>query len=177
MTDSGQPVSFVIDGGDVLREINPEWRDFALANGGDILAGDLVGQSLWDLISDPAIRNIYKAVFEEVRATNRRFSYLYRCDSPATLRLLRMTLTPLPDGGIRLTSRAERIAPQDPQAHDRRQEEPGKQVAVCSVCHRVHLDDIWWLPSQALADKDLFVDDRPVTLTFKICEGCSRAMG
>lgn len=89
-----KPVVYRIDGNDRLVELSPSWDEFAACNEAPTLFRELVlERSIWDFIVSDSTRMIYDIVFSRLRSKETcRLEFRYRCDSPDTIRYMRMEM-------------------------------------------------------------------------------------
>lgn len=173
------PVVYRIDRDDKLRYVSPSWDAFALENWGDNhLSHRVLGQSLWDLMSDLTVRSIYYPIVKLARA-GRHVSFRFRCDSMHMQRFMLMdvraqgelvefvsyTLETRPCARCAIPQ-AERVA------------KPGDAaVRLCSWCSRAAGPDGQWRPlDEALSDGTWFSVTPFPKVTHTICEPCAERM-
>ena len=165
-------LAYRIDRSDVITAVNDAWEPFAQANDASHLA-NVLGQSVWDHVSDDTTRQVYRDLIAGVRR-GRTVTFTYRCDAPGLRRFMRMTMLPEPDGAVGFDSIVERAEPRAPvpllaPPDDR----PGSDVLrMCSWCKRVHLDEAWREVEVAVERLGLFHGGPMPGLTHGMCEAC-----
>ncbi|MDQ3171420.1 MAG: hypothetical protein M3Q55_14895 [Acidobacteriota bacterium] len=168
---AGARLIYRIDRGDVIADTNDAWAHFAQANQAPQLS-DVLGQSLWDHVSDNTTRQIYRDLIARVRAGH-EVTFPYRCDAPALRRFMRMTMRPAPDRGVLFDSVIERAEarPAPPLLGGPAAGSSGVIVRVCSWCKRVHVRETWQEVEVAVESLGLFDGPAPA-LTHGMCEDC-----
>jgi hypothetical protein len=172
-------VIYHLNARDELVFVNQAWSEFAEANGADAMQPTLVlRRSLWDFISDPTTRHIYRALFERIRGQEETIRLSFRCDSPAERRLLDLEMTPLEQGGIQCQVHQVETSSRKPMwLLDPSRPRSEELIRVCSWCKRVGLaDEVWLEVEDAVTGLGLFVDQLPPDLTHGICPDCRRVL-
>ena len=97
-------------------------------------------------------------------------------DAPALRRYMRMTMRPLPRGGVEFDSLVDRIEPRSPALLTQAPPPPvcasGVVVRVCSWCKRVHVRETWQEVEVAVEWLGLFAGGPSASLTHGMCEDC-----
>ncbi|HMQ56197.1 MAG TPA: hypothetical protein PKE64_06065 [Anaerolineae bacterium] len=130
---------------DIITHINQAWRDFALDNQGDHLLNgrNVINTSIWDHITDPGTRHIYRLVVKHVREHGGKSLIPFRCDSPDSLRFMEMEIELLANSGIRYTSTLIREEHRRPVPFFWFIEESSSTeqvLTVCSWCKKIQND-------------------------------------
>src|SRR5262245_41935895 len=174
--DGAAPLVYWIDRRDVITEVGGAWLAFALANGAPELdSASVVGRRLWDFVGDPTTGQLYRGILARARA-GRAARFPFRCDAPASRRLLEMAVTAEGDGGVRFETRTLEEASRPPEAlWERGAERSGDLLRVCGWCKRVDAGG-WAEVEEAVARLRLFERDRLPALTHGICETCLAAL-
>ncbi len=83
--------------GTILAVGQPGWDEFAIsARTTKVHAGWVIGQSLFSFVSGADVRQVQKALHDQVvSGATSRVSLHYRCDDAVTERHMRMSLTPI----------------------------------------------------------------------------------
>ena len=104
MTNSAGCV-YRIDGQNRICFVNDSWSAFARDNhGAHLLPENVLRTCIWDYVTGLGTRYIYVKVLDYVRETREPLSFDLRCDSPALSRTLKMTVTPIEEGGVQFES-------------------------------------------------------------------------
>ncbi|MEN3974277.1 hypothetical protein [Emcibacter sp. SYSU 3D8] len=173
--------------GTILAVGERNWSDFASANGAPQLstAAAVVGSNLFKQTAGVEVRQVQEHLHREV-ASGRRVTvtYTYRCDSPGAERLMRMSVTPVMQGGkagaILYQSVVLKEAPRPPMslfASRGEGPEAGRDpeiVRLCSYCH-----DVAW-PAEPGSDVEWIEPDEyyrrggspDVMISHGICPDC-----
>ncbi|MFN2317744.1 MAG: PAS domain-containing protein [Gemmatimonadales bacterium] len=176
MPDSPDIV-YRLDASDAIVAVSESWDPFARANAGEqVTAQAVVGRPLWDFVTDPTTREIYRQVLAKIRS-GARVQFTLRCDGPACRRRLEMTVTPAGDGGAEFRSRTLSI--EDRQAQPLAGEsatEGDELLRVCGWCKRVDADGQWLEVEEAMEALQLL--ERPVLprITHGMCPACHDRM-
>lgn len=168
LVDGPAGVTYEIGHDDVIVSVGGAWNDFATANQTPALSSGVVGRSLWDFLSGPTPRQVYRDLLTRVRQGH-RVQFPFRCDSLNCARHMAMLMTPLPDGAVRFETTLV-VAIPILGLHGTEPLDP--LVTVCSWCKRVAVGPDWLEPEAAVARFRLLDRDAPVRLTHGICPGC-----
>lgn len=105
--DSG--VSYEIAADDTIRCVDDRWNRFAETNdGAELQKPAILGQSLWNFITDETTAAIYRQMIARVRDKHSA-RFRLRCDSPGARRLLEMTVSGDVEGNVKFETRPVRI--------------------------------------------------------------------
>lgn len=177
LASSGDEIHYRLNDRDEIVFVSEAWGPFAAANGDDRLAAAAVlGRPLWEFISDPSTRLLYRDILARVRA-GVPVRFTFRCDSPACRRLLAMEVSGGPGGGAELRTRTLSEEEREPQPLlDRGRPRSEEFVRVCGWCKKVDVGGRWAEVEEAVARLGLF--DRPLLpqVTHGICEDCYARM-
>jgi hypothetical protein len=174
-------VMYRIDAEDRISYVNDGWCVFAMENEGEAMTRTRVlGQSLWDYISDPTTVDLYSQMVKRAREGH-PVKFHYRCDAPDRRRLFRMTIAPVGEGQIEFVSelRREEVRPKVVLLDRLEQNRSEELVLICSWCEKVALPDGRWVPvEEAIETMGLMQSERMPGLTHGICDNCKfRMMG
>lgn len=171
-TAPGERLTYRIDRRDVISDVHGAWAAFATANGAPQIA-NVLGQSLWDHVSDDTTRQVYHDLLARVR-TGHAVTFSYRCDAPDLRRFMRMTMREVAAGSVEFDSVVERT---EARAVPSLLDTPaggtsGIIVRVCSWCKRVHVRETWQEVEVAVERLGLFTGGPAPSLTHGMCEDC-----
>lgn len=94
---------YILNKRNIIVETGDEWDRFALANGGAAAIGEQVlGHCLWDFVKGDKVRSYLNALLFCSRLRDRQISLPLRCDNRFSRLDLRMTVTPMPDGFLKV---------------------------------------------------------------------------
>lgn len=178
--DARMPASTVvyeIDEADRLVSVNDEWTSFAVANDApELSAPAILGIRLWDAVTDPTTRELYRSLLVRVRH-GAEVTYRFRCDGPAVTRDMLMHVGAIGYRGVRFTSRVHSVAGRRAQPIlDRRTPRSGELIRVCGWCKRIAVaDDRWEEVEVAIPSLGLHAAAVLPDLTHGICPSCYRA--
>jgi hypothetical protein len=174
--------------GAVVYRVNPDdqiiyfdegWDRFARENDGLHLVGSrILDRTLWDFIGDVATEHIYRDLLREVR-TGREISFPFRCDSPATRRLLLMRIYPCdPSDNETLEFSTAVISSEPRPAVELPRGGTGESpvVRACGWCKRVETEGAWVEVETALERLRLFELPTTPRFTHGICPDCLHKM-
>ncbi len=171
-------ISYQIDASDRFIQMNDGWSEFARGNDGEQVMPEVVlGEPLWNYISDSTIQDIYRRLVLIARQ-GRNSSFRYRCDAPRYKRTFQMEITATEQGHVKFTStllsEEERAAVPLLMARTR---SSNIYVRICSWCHVVAWPGETWKPLEAAAERVVDVDEADLPeLTHGICETCAQSM-
>jgi hypothetical protein len=160
---------------DEISSVNEEWQSFARTNdGGDLLAGPILGRVLWDFIGDLGTVQVYRQIHRRVRADGVPVRLRIRCDAPARRRLLEIEISAASQSALVYRVRTLGEQSRDPVSLLEPQQARGEAfVKVCSWCNKMAAPPRGWLEVEAaIAALSLFADGRVPQLTHGICEQC-----
>ncbi len=166
-------VRYEVDSSDLLINVNDAWQTFAIGNEAAHLVRERVlGQSLWDFVSDDITRLVYDVILRQVR-NGARSRFEYRCDSPDRRRLMEMTIAPGHAGHVVFESSTVCVEwHRDPPV-----------VATptlarwCGWCKRAHNDGHEWVDLGLASAESEPGRGRTPVLTDGMCSDCySRVM-
>lgn len=170
-------ITYRLDAHDTIVAVSESWNAFARANAGEgVTAQAVVGRPLWDFVSDPTTREIYRQVLAKIRG-GATVQFTLRCDGPTCRRRLEMTVTALGDGGVEFRSRT--LSVEDRPAEPLVAAPAGEGDAllrVCGWCKRVDVAGQWLEVEEAMAELQLL--ERPLLppMTHGICQACHDRM-
>lgn len=172
-------IAYGVDAADRFVSVNDAWSEAARTDGQpDLLPPGILGHSLWEAIGDPAARQLYSALLARVRAGAGPVSLVFRCDTPAQRRLLRLRIAGATSGGVLFEARFLAVQDRPPVALlDRTSPRSGQLLRICAWCKRVPLPDGQWVEAEEAMNRlDLFDAPALPQLTHGICPGCSAAL-
>ncbi|MBL9137842.1 MAG: hypothetical protein JNK85_18380 [Verrucomicrobiales bacterium] len=170
---------YSVDAEHRIRWIANDWHDFASHNQGSHLTpAQLIGRSLWDFISDPSTRSIYRTLVDIVLLRGTPTTFGFRCDSPTHRRHMRMEMS-RPRQGI-CQFRSMILADEERRYVsfiDTEQPRSDEFVRICSWCKRIaHPLGHWIEVEQAVSDLGLFTRRVQPLPTHGICPGCESTL-
>lgn len=163
---------------DEITCVGGGWERFAKDNDGRGLDGEtLQGRVLWEFISGPATRDLYKRLLTRVRS-GQTARFTLRCDGPAFRRLLEMTISMEKDDTVEFATRSLNVVERDPiallAASTTRSE---AMLVVCAWCNRIQVRPQEWMEVELAIDQlNLFEADRLPQVSHGICNDCLETM-
>lgn len=178
--DPEPPIRYIIDADDRIVYVDPAWSRFAEANdGGELRHPDILGQSLWDHVSDATTRTLYQRIVARVRQ-GKLARFTLRCDGPACRRLLEMTVRAAPDGSVTFETLPLSIEEREPQVVlSRGASRSTDLLRTCAWCNRVNVGTGTgeWVAVEDATDRLRLFEFRQLPqLTHGICEECLASM-
>jgi hypothetical protein len=171
-------ISYQINASDRLIQMNEGWSEYARVNDGEQVMPEMVlGEPLWNFISDSTIHDIYRRLVLIARQ-GRSSSFRYRCDAPRFKRTFQMKISATEQGNVEFESTllSEEERPAIPLLMVRTRPS-NVYVRICSWCHVVAWPGETWKPLEAAAERVVAVDEANLPeLTHGICEACSQSM-
>lgn len=157
--------------------VNSEYDEFAGANAGVAVTSEAVlHRPLWDFITDPSTRQIYRDVLSRVRG-GRAIQFSLRCDSPTCRRLLQMKVCKGEDRiiefRVRTISEEDRVCQ---PLFDPGTTRSADLLSVCGWCKKVKVEDGWLEVEDAITHLQLFERSVLPGITHGICERCHHSM-
>lgn len=168
-----------LDAEERITFVNRAWLDFARENWPQGPGEAVVGELLWDHLSDPGTRELYQILLAKVRGQARPVRFAFRCDSPGLRRYMEMEMRPLPQGAVEMHSRLLREEPRPDEpwiAQPASGDNP--LMTMCSWCKKVRIhgpgeDEHRWLEVEEASD--LWRDGGPrsmPTISHGACPSC-----
>ncbi|MFG6465536.1 hypothetical protein [Roseateles sp. BYS87W] len=164
-----------VDADDRIVEVDPDWDQFAEANGGHTAtSAHVLGQPLSDFLSGDVTRMFLAAALEATRLTGLPRTLAYRCDAPGMRRSLEMTVQPLPEGEVLVQHRLLSATPKASATTFRYGQPPRAAWYRCSQCLRLRAANAAtaWQPPEQL---DLPPAARSVVVADTVCADCLHA--
>ncbi|KIL98743.1 hypothetical protein CCC_02193 [Paramagnetospirillum magnetotacticum MS-1] len=163
--DAADVLSYEICGRDRIVAFGQGWPEKTYQK-------SVLSRSLWDVVDDANISDIYRALVTEIRRTGLGVCFAFRCDDPGTKRLMSMVMMPLGCGGIRFSSRLIATEPQEVGEFHQRHLRLPVNVDLCPECGRIKIGDQWQPASEALDRLGIFADDIPFRTHQVRCPPC-----
>lgn len=165
--------SYEIDGDDRIVLCSDSWDEFAVENGGDRLVFERIrGESIWDHVSHDATVDLYQRIFASARSGS-PVQFFLRCDSPATRRLLTVSVSPTIKGRVRVTTMLFRADSREPintvlcQAPESTSDDC---YTLCTWCNK--LDDGDWIELESVIERRTIPSAAPPAVRHGICDPC-----
>jgi hypothetical protein len=173
-------VRYAIDVENKISFVDEGWCRFAEANHAEeLMPPAILGQSLWDHITDATTRTLYQQVVARVRQ-GKSAVFTLRCDGPSCRRLLEMTVRASSDGSVEFETRARWVEDREPVALlSQKMTRSTDVVRMCAWCNRVDVgfgSNDWVEVEDATERLQLFEFERMPWLTHAICEACLASM-
>lgn len=174
------PVHYRVDASNRITSVNPAWDHFARSNDGEHLVGEsIVGQHLFEFITDATTRQLYHTMLDRVRDTRKPLLIHFRCDAPDRRRDMTLELRASDDGAavdfvVHTLQEDDRSAVSLIDANAPRD---GRLLRMCGWCKRVHLPtDAWVEVEEAIGPLEIFAGTTVPQLSHGICERCEDAV-
>lgn len=129
-----------VDAQNVLREVSPDWDDYAVeARASGASEYTVLNRPLWGFVADIDTQAFLNALFFHVRQTDAAIALRYRCDGPNIRRWFQMRIEPTRGQGIFVS-------------HELQKSEAGSSVVKippldvtcqCTQCLRYHANQQW----------------------------------
>ncbi len=170
--DAAPPVRYEVDSADTLVTVNEAWSTFAVANGAPhLMAGCVIGRSLWDFLADDRTRQVYRSLLEQVRH-GARSQFLFRGDSPQRRRFMQMSMSASTGGHVAFESVT--LGVQRCATASSVEKSLGLTVAsvrMCDWCKRVDGPDGWREYDAVLPGQQARLSHGP-TIIYGMCPPC-----
>lgn len=170
-----QLYSHIVDSQDIIIAVNDAWLTFAQENETPQLTRDaVIGRPLWNFIAGMETHQIYQLLMRQVRQSQERIVFTFRCDSPDMRRYLWMEIVPAPDRKIEFRNYLLR---EEPRRHVRLLDVTAQRnielLHMCSWCSRVWCDEGWQPVEDAVKILGLFGLTELPQITHGICPDCA----
>ena len=175
-----------IDSQEIITHVNSEWISFALKNGiPDADAAVFVGRSIWDFIEDESTIQIWRAILDRVRSSQKVLQIQYRCDSPDRKRYMLMEIVPLPSQQIEMANRVLKEESRTPvELLNPLTVHSWGPLVLCSWCKKLRVSpavperpefEDWMEVEDALTKLNLFDLPGLPSISHSICITCKNA--
>ena len=167
--------SYEVDAQFRLVQVDEAWAKFAIENAAPELAQPVgvPDRTLFSYIADDTTRQVYRAMFDRVRAEGRPITVPLRCDAPRLRRFLELTIAPRGGGGFLLESALVRSEPRPYLALlDAARRRTQELIRMCGWCKAVDADGRWVEPERGVQLLNLFERDALPEITHGMCEAC-----
>ena len=172
--DLPSPTVYVLDGKDVIVDVNDAWNNFAKDNDApELVSEHVVGSSLVDYVTGDITKMFVQTVLQNVRTIGDPIHRPYRCDSPSLKRYMEMSIEP--DGRhLQLTHRVLKMENTACTVHFNTPPTPDtpQTTSRCSSCGRVEAQKAVWVEADDLCTPDHGANDVTVTVQYTICPVC-----
>jgi len=172
-------IQYSIDSADRIRFINEAWLQFACQNAGEHLnRAHVIGRSLWEFIEGEDVKQIYELIFKSARTKSLPVVFRFRCDSPVYRRYFLLTVSPLHDGELMLSTHPIREVSRNPVPLLNPDAPRGKpSLRICSWCIKACLPTDEWVELEDVINRfDLLGSGTVPLLTHGICSKCAIAI-
>jgi hypothetical protein len=168
-------IQYSIDRADRIGFINEAWLQFACQNAGEHLnRAHVTGKSLWEFIEGEDVRQVYGMIFKAVRTKHQPAVFRFRCDSSVCRRYYLLTVSPLHEEELMLSSHPISEVSRSPVPlldPDVQRGEPF--LTICSWCLKACLPTNEWVELEEAINRGDFLGSRPVPrLTHGLCPKC-----
>ncbi|ARJ65327.1 hypothetical protein WV31_06510 [Magnetospirillum sp. ME-1] len=164
-TDGANILTYEICGQDRVVAMSPGW-----AGGGS--RHPALGRTLWDLLGNGNIADVYRALITQTRRTGVGQCFTFRCDDFHTRRVMSMAMVPIGDDRIRFSSRPIVEDRQDSTAFLRRHRAEPLSVDICPECGGIKVGKQWLPAGSALEALGIFAEDIPFRTWPNHCASC-----
>ncbi len=174
-------VRYRINDRNTLVFVNDAWLAEAQAAAPHLrlASSPVLGQGLWDLMTDLSLQHLFDGLFHRLRTRQiPKVTYRFRCDTPAARRLHHITITPLPDHSLEFQTSIVAVS-ERPSARllDPAVPRSGDLLRICSWCKRLLVPDRGWLDMEDALRELPALDAGPLpTLTHGMCPRCEGTM-
>lgn len=175
---AGVVVEYCIDADDLVVAVGEDWSTFARDNGAPELDALSPDRTIWSYFDDEEVRDVWRLLVEQVRATQGVAQVPLRCDAPHMRRWFEMTITAGPEATVDFRSvlvfeepRAEVAFLSGEVARD-----PDRSaVPVCSWCGDGYDGSRWRRIEEVVRELRLLEDQMPC-IDHGICSTCREVM-
>lgn len=169
-------IGYELDAEDCIQAVSLNWLEHACLNGAPELKQEaVIGRSLWDFVEGKETRHLSSLLFSAARQRQRPLGFPFRCDSPTYRRFVRLSVVPLLDSALEVSSETVReelrryVALLDPQVS-----RSADFLTICSWCKRILLSGNEWVEVEmAIHRLDLFGATLLPQLSHGVCGECA----
>lgn len=168
-------IQYSIDKADRIRFINEGWLQFACQNAGEHLnRSNVIGKSLWQFIKGEDVKQIYGLIFKAVRMKHQPAVFRFRCDSSVCRRYFLLSVSPLHEGELMLSTHPIREVSRNPVPLLDPDAQRGESfLTICSWCIKARLPTDEWVEVEDVINRlDFLVSGTVPLLTHGICPKC-----
>lgn len=172
-------IQYSIDRADRIQFINEAWLQFACQNaGGHLNRAHVIGKTLWEFIDGEDLSQTYGLIFKAVRKKHQSAVLRFRCDSSACRRYFQLTVSPLPEDELMLSTHPVREVVRTPVALLDPDVERGDQfLTICSWCIKAYLPTQEWVELEDAVDRlDLFGSGMMPRVKHGLCLKCQNTI-
>jgi hypothetical protein len=176
MEPAQQRLTYRIDAQDRIVAIDGPWDSMAAANSApELRSATVICQPLWRYVAGDDFRHVLEMLFHRVRGTGEGVEVPFRCDSPAERRFMELSVRPLPEGALEISTALVRA---EPRAYMPLLERSSRllfgTLRICSWCKRICLFNREWVEVEEAARRMKFFQaaDLP-NLSHGICSDCA----
>lgn len=168
-------IEYQIDNRDLIFYVTENWDDFAITNNAPHLTrAAVIGQELWNYITDEETRHLYRHMVKRVRRNQQPLSIDLRCDSPSHRRYIQLTVSPRQDGGVSFSCGLVREEDR-PQIDllDVMLPRSDSLIRLCGWCNKIDVgNDTWQELEQGVNTLHLFTSLPLPQITHTMCPQC-----
>ncbi len=174
MTNSSECYNYGINPADVITWVSDEWLRFAQENDApELSVAHVVGQSLWRFVVGADVQQIYRELFRSLRSKRAEVIIPFRCDSPAVIRHMELTLRSPGNGVIEFEGRLLRHETRDPvSVLSRHAQRSNESISICSLCRRLLWQKEWIDVGAMIVRRRLFSTEPIPRLDETVCPDC-----
>ena len=169
------PLWYQVNENNELMAFSSQWDIDALANKvPKLLSRHLIGKHISIFISGDTTNMFTETMIHAARVRQIPLIKTYRCDSPTHKRTMQMTLTPFPDGSVRI---AHQVVSESPWHHIRiisTARNPHRKVKRCSMCNNL-LDGDEWITQDVFFERHPDRNAKTLAVFYGICPNCNSA--
>ena len=171
-------ITYRLDSENRLVDVGGDWEQFARDNDGDGLSRDyVVGRPLFAFIEGPSIVQMYRAIFNKVRQTQKIIAFDFRCDAPVCRRRIRLQVAPGTDDSVELTAAIVESTVREPvPLFDKKVPRSQEKICICCICSDVQSEGRRWVGIEEETTRlKLMESDAIPQLSYGYCPRCLEA--
>jgi hypothetical protein len=175
---SAAVVEYSIDADDFVIAVDEDWAAFARENDAPELADLTPDRTLWSYFDGDEVRELWRLLIEQVRATQVQAHVPLRCDAAHMRRWFEMTITPEPNNVVRFRSVLTFEEPRPAVAFLSEQaarDSGTPAVPLCSWCGEGY-DGSRWRQIEGLVRELRLLEDPMPSINYGICPTCRALM-
>lgn len=166
---------YLIDADNCLRSADAAWDEFAAANGGRRVAwANVAGSDLLEHITDDTLRHLTARLIDKVRQEGRPVELSFNCDSPDTVRAMRMRISPAEGGAISFVNTLLEERRREPvRLIDADHLRDRDFIRVCGWCNRGVVGEEWLALEEVVERLSIFRTEQVPDVTHGLCPDCA----
>jgi hypothetical protein len=167
---------YYINQNDKILSTDNNWDEFAKENSSETYGDSVMGESIWQYISNKKVQKLYRSIFQSVRNSGEKIILDFRCDSEKVIRHMQLSIEKVTLSILKIQTSLIRAVPRK-----RVLSSPILYIGVqhatpmCSSCNKVFISSLnkWIEIDEALTVGKI---PDPLSVRFDLCDKCAEYM-